>query len=97
MGDELEAKVAVVILTDSYRVRGNISLIPGARLTDYLAESKEFIALTEVEVRDNAGQYVLSSPFLNLNRAHIQMIMPAEIASQTAWKDLWPRRRGWGG
>ena len=44
---------SVIILTESYRVTGNVALRPGAsRLTDYIIEAKEFIAVVEAEVRD---------------------------------------------
>ena len=43
-------RTKVTILTGTYRVKGYIELLPGARLTDYLVESKDFIAVTDAEV-----------------------------------------------
>ena len=42
-----ETRTKVTIFTGSYRVKGYIDLIPGARITDYMAEAKHFIALTD--------------------------------------------------
>ena len=49
-----EPKTRVTILTSSYRVRGYIDLVPGARVTDYMAEAKDFIAVTNAEVCEEA-------------------------------------------
>ena len=42
-----ETRTKGVILTVTSRVTRFIDLLPGARVTDYLAESKEFIAVTD--------------------------------------------------
>lgn len=77
MPDE-EARTKVTILTSSYRIKGYIDLIPGARMTDFMAEAKDFIALTEAEVweLEVGGRHLLSTPFLNVSRNHIQVIAP---------------------
>ena len=75
MADE-ENKTKVTLLTTNYRIKGNIDLLPGARVTDYFIEAKGFIALTEVEVWEIAGRQVLTAPFLNVSRDHIQVIVP---------------------
>ena len=66
----------VTILTGTYRIKGYISLLPGARLTDFMAQSREFIAVTDVEVWEIIGRQVFSAPFINVNRDHIQIIVP---------------------
>ena len=70
-----EHKTKVVILTGIYRIKGFIALVPGARLTDYLTESKAFIAITDAEVRE-ADRLVMHAPFLNVSRDQIQVIAP---------------------
>ena len=76
-----EDKMKVTILTGNYRITGVIELFQGARLTDYLAETKSFIAVTNAEVLDNQNQKVLTSPFLNIQRDNIEIILPAELSS----------------
>jgi hypothetical protein len=70
-----ENKTKVTILTGSYRIKGYIDLLPGARVTDFMQESREFVAVTDAEVFDSAvGRQVLVAPFLNVNRSHIEII-----------------------
>jgi hypothetical protein len=73
-----ESRTRVTIFTGSYRVKGYIDLIPGARVTDYMAEAKTFIAVTEAEVWELAigGRQLLAVRFLDVNCAHIQIIAP---------------------
>ena len=71
-----ENKTRVTILTANYRIKGNIDLLPGARVTDYFVEAKGFIALTEAEVWEVTGRQVFTAPFLNVSRDHIQVIVP---------------------
>jgi hypothetical protein len=71
-----ENKTKVTILTGTYRIKGNIELLPGARITDYMTEAKEFIAVTDAEVWEVIGRQVFTAPFVNVNRDHIQIISP---------------------
>ena len=69
-------KTKVIILTGSYRIKGYIDLVPGARVTDYMTEAKTFIAVTDAEVWEAGERRVLAAPFLNVRRDHIQVITP---------------------
>jgi uncharacterized protein YciU (UPF0263 family) len=80
LNEDIADKTEVLIFTTNYRIRGKISLVPGARLTDYIVDAKPFIAVIEVEVHDKAGNLVLKTPFLDVNRDQIEMILPADIA-----------------
>lgn len=71
-----EHRTKVTILTGTYRVKGFIELVPGARVTDYLVEAKEFIAITDAEVRDLNDRHIFTTPFLNVSREHIQIVAP---------------------
>ena len=77
MPDE-ETKTKVTIFTGTYRIKGYIDLIPGARITDFMAEAREFIAVTHAEVWDPelGGRQIIAAPFLNVSREHIQIIAP---------------------
>ena len=74
----METKTRVVIFTSTYRVKGYIDLVPGARITDFMAESRDFIAVTNAEVWElhPGGRQVESAPFLNVSRDHIEIILP---------------------
>jgi hypothetical protein len=73
-----EMKTKVTILTSTYRIKGHIDLLPGARITDYMAEAREFIAVTNAEVWELqvGGRQVLSAPFISVSREHIEIILP---------------------
>jgi hypothetical protein len=71
-----ENTTRVVILTAHYRIVGNIGLLPGARMTDYLAESKAFFAVTDAEVWDLNGRKISACGFMDVNRDHVEIIMP---------------------
>lgn len=71
-----ENKTKVTILTGTYRILGYISLVPGARVTDYMVDAKGFIAVTDAEVWELAGRQVLTAPFVNVSRDHIQIVTP---------------------
>lgn len=69
-------RTRVVIVAGSYRIKGEIELVAGARLTDYMLESKDFFAVTGAEVWDLEGRKILSAPFLNVSRAQVVVIAP---------------------
>jgi len=73
---ENENRTRVVILAGSYRIKGEIELLPGARITDYMVESKDFFAVTNAEVWDLEGRKIFAAPFLNLSRSHVVVIAP---------------------
>jgi hypothetical protein len=73
-----EMKTKVTILTPTYRIKGHIELLPGARISDYMAEARDFIAVTNAEVWELqvGGRQVLSAPFISVSRQHIEIILP---------------------
>jgi hypothetical protein len=74
----MDERTKVTILTSSYRIKGYIDLLPGARVTDYMTEARDFIAVTNAEVwpLEVAAQKLLAAPFINVSRAHIEIIFP---------------------
>ena len=76
----MEDRTKVTIFTSTYRVRGFIELVPGARITDFMAEARDFIAVTHAEVWElqPGGRQVASAPFLNVSRFHIEIILPGD-------------------
>ena len=76
---QAENRTKVNILTNTYRVRGYIDVLPGARITDYVIQAKQFIAVTDAEVFEPelGGRQVLTAPFVDINRDHVQLIAPA--------------------
>lgn len=72
-------RTKVTILTANYRIRGYIDVLPGSRVTDFVVEAKDFIAVTDAEVYEPelGGRQVLVAPFIDVNRDHIQVLAPA--------------------
>jgi len=73
-----ESTKLITILTGSYRIKGHITLTPGARVTDYMVDAKGFIALTHAEVWELDGRQVATGPFINVSREHIQIVIPED-------------------
>ena len=75
---EDETRTKVTIFTGSYRIKGFIDLLPGSRVTDFMTGSKDFIAVTDAELweLEIGGRQLMSAPFLDISRAHIQVIAP---------------------
>jgi hypothetical protein len=73
-----ETRTKVTIFTGAYRIKGYIDLLPGARVTDFMAEARDFIAVTEAEVWELqiGGRQLLAAPFIDVSRDHIQVIAP---------------------
>lgn len=77
-----EGKTRVVVMMGNHRITGSIDLIPGARVTDYLIECKDFMAITDAEVWDMNGRKLAASSFMSLNRNRIELIMPEDKVTQ---------------
>ena len=73
---EGDSKTRVVILAGAYRIKGEIELVPGARITDYMIDAKEFFAVTKAEVWDLEGRKIFFAPFLNVSRSLVVVIAP---------------------
>jgi len=79
--NDREDKMKVTIFTGNYRITGVIELFQGARLSDYLTEAGSFIAVTDADVSDRDNHKILTTPFMNVHRDNIEIILPAELAS----------------
>ena len=69
-------KTKVTILTDSFRIRGEIDLLQGARVTDYIMDAKSFFAVTSAEVWDFEGRMIYAAPFLDVRKDRVVVISP---------------------
>jgi hypothetical protein len=72
-----EERTKVIIFTSCYRITGEIALVKGARLTDYIKSAESFTALTRAEVTDLEGNSVFKASFLDVNRDRIEIIAPS--------------------
>jgi hypothetical protein len=79
MNDKHQNRTRVNILTRSYRIRGYVDVIPGARVTDFIVGAKHFIAVVDAEVYEPelGGRQVMTAPFIDINLNHIEVLAPA--------------------
>ncbi len=71
-------KTQVIILSRNYKIEGQIDLIPGARLTDYMNNSNKFIAVTNARVRDSENREVARAGFVDVLVNSIEVILPSD-------------------
>lgn len=79
---EAQESTEVLILTSTYAVEGRIALLPGSRLTDYVRQSGEFIAVTDVKVSDLRGNELFRSSFIDIGKSHIVVVSPLNTVSK---------------
>jgi len=77
-----EETTPVIILTQSYRIEGRIALLPGARLTDYVRQATDFIAVTDATVIDRHGVKLFTTKFIDVGRAYIELILPTDLVTK---------------
>lgn len=73
---ENDNRTRVVIVAGTYRIKGEIELVAGARVTDYMIDAKAFFAVTNAEVWDLEGRKIFAAPFLNVSRSHVVVVAP---------------------
>jgi hypothetical protein len=76
---DIKDRMEVIIFTKNLIVRGDMAIYEGVRLTDYLVESKTFIAVTNAKVSDKNDRQIAETSFLNLHRDNIEAILPAAL------------------
>lgn len=69
-------KTRVLLLTRDYRIEGEIDLIQGARITDYMNGVQRFMVVTDVRVTDHNGKEVYNGDFVNVHVAKIDVVIP---------------------
>ncbi len=73
-----DLKTKIVALTRDFRIAGEIDLVRGARLTDYMNEAKRFVVITDAKVCDHDGKELLQAQFLDVQLRNIEIVFPAE-------------------
>lgn len=75
-------KLAVIILTDKFRIKCKISMLKGVRLTDFIRSEQAFIPVLNAEVWSlESRQKIITTEFLNVSKAHIQIITPDDLVA----------------
>jgi hypothetical protein len=66
------------IQTLTHRMRGYVHVPQGERLSDAINRAEQFIAVTQAEIYNTAGEVIQSSNFLIVNREHIVWLAPVK-------------------
>jgi hypothetical protein len=77
-----EGKQKMRIFTRQFEIVGDLHIYPGVRLTDFMNESKDFISITDVEVRRPADGVLINAKFLNVRKHEIEIILPEESSTR---------------
>lgn len=71
-------KISVIVLTTTYRLEGELHIVPGGRLLDEVNRNRDFVPLTNVTLFDpGSGQPVDTLDFIAVNKNLVVMIAPA--------------------
>lgn len=73
-------KVRVIIITDHFRIEGDMHVLAGSRLTDALnSKAKDFMAVTSAALYSlSDGMLAYEPSYVAVNRDAIMAIFPAE-------------------
>jgi hypothetical protein len=71
-------KKRVMIFTRNFEIKGDLHIYDGVRLTDYINESRAFIAVTDAEVKRRGEQAPVKTSFLNVSKNDIEIIFPED-------------------
>ena len=74
----VKEKIPVIILTTTYRLEGEMHVVPGGRLLDEINKERDFIPVTNATVYDISGETPLDTlDFLAVNKSLVVMVAPS--------------------
>lgn len=74
----VKEKIPVILLTTSYRLEGEMHVVPGGRLLDEINKERDFIPITNATVYDITGDAPLDTlDFIALNKSLVVMVAPS--------------------
>lgn len=74
----VKEKVPVILLTTTYRLEGEMHVVPGGRLLDEINKERDFIPITNATVYDVTGEQPLDTlDFIAVNKSLVVMVAPS--------------------
>ncbi len=74
----VKEKIPVILLTTSYRLEGEMHVVPGGRLLDEINKERDFIPVTNATVYDISGETPLDTlDFIAVNKGLVVMVAPS--------------------
>ena len=83
MAETYQDRTKVHILTDQFKIIGEIAMFADTRLTDYMLSAHDFIAVTGAAVHDFENNPLFNADFLNVKKDKIVIIVPAAMVKPT--------------
>ncbi|HEY3997421.1 MAG TPA: hypothetical protein VGO93_01055 [Candidatus Xenobia bacterium] len=73
----VKEKIPVILLTTTYRLEGELHVVPGGRLLDEINKERDFIPITNATVYDVSGENPLDTlDFIAVNKRLVVMVAP---------------------
>ena len=70
--------IRVILLTSTYRLEGDIHVVPGGRLLDEINKEREFIPVTRATIYEIHSDNPLDTlDFIAVNKSQVVMVAPA--------------------
>ena len=77
MAEQDGSRRKLTVLANGFRIQGEGTMLPGARVSDYLNNSRAFLALTNADVwHVTDGRKLVTTSFLNINLDSIEVVIP---------------------
>jgi hypothetical protein len=74
----VKEKIPVILLTNTYRLEGEMHVVPGGRLLDEINKERDFIPVTNATVYDISGETPLDTlDFIAVNKSLVVMVAPS--------------------
>ena len=70
--------VSAIVQTTSHRIEGDIHIRRDERIKDELSKTENFLALTDAQVFDTAGNLLYETKFIAVQREQIVWVFPKE-------------------
>ena len=81
MAENYHDRTTVRIYTDQFMIGGDIAMFADSRLTDFIVSAQDFIALTDVSVSTLDGKSLFKTPFLNVQKEKVVIIVPEDMVT----------------
>jgi hypothetical protein len=74
----VKEKVPVILLTTTYRLEGEMHVVPGGRLLDEINKERDFIPVTNATIYEASGDAPLDTlDFIAVNKSLVVMVAPS--------------------
>lgn len=79
MQETPQSKTKVRIYLDRFNIFGELAIFSDTRLTDYMVNAHEFVAVTNAIILSPDDKELFRAEFLNVHKDKIVMIVPEEM------------------